>query len=86
MRIRDTSKVRTIYIYACPRGNDNIGSLIDYIAISGTMERNVLEYVDHLHEHFVHPCSINAQGRYNVPLDPDEGYRCVAFTPCIQLV
>ncbi|KAF8690242.1 hypothetical protein AX14_003044 [Amanita brunnescens Koide BX004] len=49
-------------------------SLIDYIAISGTMERNVLEYVDHLHEHFIHPCSINAQGRYNVPSDPDEGY------------
>ncbi|KAI0031677.1 enolase C-terminal domain-like protein [Vararia minispora EC-137] len=49
-------------------------SLIDYIAISGTMERNVLEYVDHLHEHFLHPCSINSNGRYNVPHDPREGY------------
>ncbi|KAG2008656.1 mandelate racemase/muconate lactonizing enzyme, variant 2 [Coprinopsis cinerea AmutBmut pab1-1] len=49
-------------------------SLIDYICISGSMERNVLEYVDHLHEHFVNPCSINAQGRYNVPVNPDEGY------------
>ncbi|KAF8875072.1 enolase C-terminal domain-like protein [Infundibulicybe gibba] len=49
-------------------------SLIDYIAVSGTMERNVLEYVDHLHEHFVTPCSINARGRYNVPTNPDEGY------------
>ncbi|KAF8638174.1 hypothetical protein AX17_002397 [Amanita inopinata Kibby_2008] len=49
-------------------------SLIDYIAVSGTMERNVLEYVDHLHEHFVTPCSINANGRYNVPSNPDEGY------------
>ncbi|KAF4618288.1 hypothetical protein D9613_011644 [Agrocybe pediades] len=49
-------------------------SLIDYIAISGTMERNVLEFVDHLHEHFVTPCSINAQGRYNVPMNPGEGY------------
>ncbi|PFH48974.1 hypothetical protein AMATHDRAFT_76464 [Amanita thiersii Skay4041] len=49
-------------------------SLIDYIAISGTMERNVLEYVDHLHEHFVTPCSINENGRYNVPSNPDEGY------------
>ncbi|KAF8068680.1 enolase C-terminal domain-like protein [Lyophyllum atratum] len=49
-------------------------SLIDYIAVSGTMERNVLEFVDHLHEHFVTPCSINAQGRYNVPTNPDEGY------------
>ncbi|KAF5310551.1 hypothetical protein D9619_008203 [Psilocybe cf. subviscida] len=49
-------------------------SLIDYIAVSGTMERNVLEFVDHLHEHFVTPCSINAQGRYNVPINPKEGY------------
>ncbi|KAF9051765.1 enolase C-terminal domain-like protein [Panaeolus papilionaceus] len=49
-------------------------SLIDYIAISGTMERNVLEFVDHLHEHFVTPCSINDRGRYNVPDIPSEGY------------
>ncbi|KAF7980524.1 hypothetical protein HWV62_37647 [Athelia sp. TMB] len=49
-------------------------SLIDYIAVSGSMERNVLEYVDHLHEHFVYPCSINSKGRYNVPIDPKEGY------------
>lgn len=41
------------------------------------MERNVLEFVDHLHEHFVTPCSINSRGRYNVPNDPNEGYRCV---------
>jgi len=49
-------------------------SLIDYIAVSGTMERNVLEYVDHLHEHFVYPVSINSQGRYNVPQSKSEGY------------
>lgn len=41
------------------------------------MERNVLEFVDHLHEHFVTPCSINAQGRYNAPINPKEGYRFV---------
>lgn len=49
-------------------------SLVDYIAVSGTMERNVLEYVDHLHEHFLYPCSINERGRYNVPSNPVEGY------------
>jgi len=49
-------------------------SLIDYIAVSGSMERNVLEFVDHLHEHFVTPCSINENGRYNVPTNPHEGY------------
>lgn len=52
-------------------------SLIDYIAISGTMERNVLEFVDHLHEHFLYPCSINKNGRYNVPSNAQEGYRFV---------
>ena len=41
-------------------------SLIDYIAVSGSIETNVLEYVDHLHEHFESPCTINARGRYNV--------------------
>jgi len=49
-------------------------SLIDYIAVSGTMERNTLEYVDHLHEHFIYPASINSNGKYNVPQDPEEGY------------
>ncbi|ORX39717.1 putative mandelate racemase/muconate lactonizing enzyme [Kockovaella imperatae] len=49
-------------------------SLIDYIAVSGDMDRNVLEFVDHLHENFLYPCSINADGRYNVPLNPNEGY------------
>ncbi|PCH39452.1 enolase C-terminal domain-like protein [Wolfiporia cocos MD-104 SS10] len=49
-------------------------SLIDYIAVSGSMERNVLEFVDHLHEHFLYPCSINKNGRYNVPNNDKEGY------------
>ena len=33
-------------------------SMIDYVAISGTKEGRVIEYVDHLHEHFVDPCNI----------------------------
>lgn len=33
------------------------------------------EYVDHLHEHFVYPCSINSKGHYNVPTHEKEGYR-----------
>jgi hypothetical protein len=59
------------------------GSLIDYIAVSGTMERNVLEYTDHLHEHFLYPCSIN-KGRYNVPNSPAEGYR-LCIIPIVWL-
>jgi L-fuconate dehydratase len=33
-------------------------SMIDYLVISGTMEDRVIEYVDHLHEHFLDPCEI----------------------------
>jgi L-fuconate dehydratase len=33
-------------------------SMIDYLAVSGTKEGRVIEYVDHLHEHFVTPCVI----------------------------
>ncbi len=58
-----------------------LNSLIDYIAVSGTMERNVLEFVDHLHEHFLYPCSINKNGRYNVPSNAVEGYRSVSLLP-----
>jgi L-fuconate dehydratase len=33
-------------------------SMIDYLVVSGTKEGRVIEYVDHLHEHFVDPCRI----------------------------
>ncbi len=33
-------------------------SMIDYIAVSGTREGRVIEFVDHLHEHFIDPCRI----------------------------
>ena len=33
-------------------------SMIDYLAVSGTMNARVVEYVDHLHEHFVEPCVV----------------------------
>lgn len=33
-------------------------SMIDYVSIAGTREGRVIEYVDHLHEHFVDPCII----------------------------
>jgi L-fuconate dehydratase len=49
-------------------------ALFDYIAVSASLENRVLEYVDHLHEHFVHP--MVESGRYRVPMEP--GY-CVAM-------
>lgn len=33
-------------------------SMIDYLCIAGTKEGRVIEFVDHLHEHFVDPCVI----------------------------
>ncbi|XUY26684.1 L-fuconate dehydratase [Agrobacterium sp. rho-8.1] len=33
-------------------------SMIDYLVVSGTKDGRVIEYVDHLHEHFIEPCDI----------------------------
>ena len=44
-------------------------SLFDYIAVGGSLHDRVLEYVDHLHEHFLHPVTIRA-GRYMPPAEP----------------
>jgi L-fuconate dehydratase len=44
-------------------------SLFDYIAVSGSLEDRVLEYVDHLHEHFVDPVTMRG-GRYLPPTRP----------------
>lgn len=44
-------------------------SIFDYIAVSGSLENRVCEYVDHLHEHFVDPCVIR-NARYVVPMSP----------------
>lgn len=44
-------------------------SMIDYISISGTKEDRVIEYVDHLHEHFLEPVVIK-NGAYMPPQKP----------------
>jgi L-fuconate dehydratase len=41
----------------------------DYIAVSGTQEERVIEWVDHLHEHFKEPAVVR-EGRYLAPLAP----------------
>ncbi|MDB2700745.1 fuconate dehydratase [Alphaproteobacteria bacterium] len=33
-------------------------AMIDYLCISGRRDEQVIEYVDHLHEHFLNPCQI----------------------------
>ncbi|MGW2912983.1 L-fuconate dehydratase [Streptomyces asoensis] len=44
-------------------------SMFDYLALSGTTEDRVIEYVDHLHEHFTEPVVIR-DGHYTAPLAP----------------
>jgi L-fuconate dehydratase len=44
-------------------------SMFDFIAVSGTMEDRVIEFVDHLHEHFEDPVTI-LRGRYMPPTQP----------------
>jgi L-fuconate dehydratase len=44
-------------------------SLFDYICVSASLENRVLEYVDHLHEHFIVPVVIR-NGRYMPPARP----------------
>ncbi|WP_329466925.1 L-fuconate dehydratase [Streptomyces sp. NBC_01431] len=44
-------------------------SMFDYVAVSGTLKDRVIEYVDHLHEHFVDPVRI-ANGHYLAPSLP----------------
>ncbi len=44
-------------------------SFFDYAAVSGTFEDRAIEFVDHLHEHFVDP-AIVAGGRYLAPAAP----------------
>ena len=44
-------------------------SIFDYIAVSGSLEDRLCEYVDHLHEHFIDPC-IAKNARYVTPLRP----------------
>jgi L-fuconate dehydratase len=44
-------------------------SMFDYVAVSGTREGRVIEWIDHLHEHFVTPASVR-DGRYQTPTEP----------------
>ncbi len=44
-------------------------SIFDYISVSASLENRVLEYVDHLHEHFVDPITVK-NGRYMPPKMP----------------
>jgi len=44
-------------------------SIFDYIAVGASLENRILEYVDHLHEHFVNPVRM-VNGHYMPPEAP----------------
>ncbi|MET7373327.1 enolase C-terminal domain-like protein [Micromonospora arida] len=44
-------------------------SMFDFVAVSGSMRDRVVEYVDHLHEHFLDPVVVK-DGHYVVPSAP----------------
>ena len=44
-------------------------SMFDFVALSGTTEDRVIEYVDHLHDHFITPVVIR-EGHYTAPTAP----------------
>jgi L-fuconate dehydratase len=51
-------------------------SAFDYIAVSGSLDERMIEYVDHLHEQFAEPVRV-VRGRYLLPRSP--GY--ASMTP-----
>ena len=44
-------------------------SAFDYVAVSGSLDGRMIEYVDHLHEHFTEPVRVS-RGRYRLPRTP----------------
>lgn len=56
-------------------------AMFDYIAVSGSLEDRVVEYVDHLHEHFLDPVVVE-QGRYRAPLRP--GYSVEMYPESLE--
>lgn len=57
-------------------------SIFDFLAVSCTLEDRVIEYVDHLHEHFLHPVTLR-NGRYLVP--HEAGYSIEMLAESIAL-
>jgi len=56
-------------------------SAFDFVSVSATMENRVIEYVGHLHEHFVDPVRID-RGRYLMPEKP--GYSIEIYTESLE--
>ncbi|QTE28066.1 L-fuconate dehydratase [Pengzhenrongella sicca] len=82
-RLASVNEILSVYLMAkmfdvpvCPHAG-GVGlcelvqhlSIFDYVAVSGTLEGRVTEFVDHLHEHFTDPCVVKG-GSYTLPSRP----------------
>jgi L-fuconate dehydratase len=82
-RLGGLNEILTVYMLAakygklvCPHAG-GVGlceyvqhmSMIDYVQISADIGERVIEYIDHLHEHFEDPCEMS-NGAYQVPRLP----------------
>jgi L-fuconate dehydratase len=54
-------------------------SMFDFVAVSGSLQDRVIEYVDHLHEHFIDPVVVR-DGAYRLPETPGFSSRMRAET------
>ena len=52
-------------------------SMFDQVSVSGSTEGRMIEFVDHLHEHFVSPVVIS-KGSYQAPLTAGSGAEMLA--------
>lgn len=82
-RLASVNEILAVYLMAAKRGvpvcphAGGVGlcelvqhlSIFDYIALTGTTENRITEYVDHLHEHFADPCIVE-NARYILPSQP----------------
>lgn len=59
-------------------------SMFDVVALSGSTAGRVIEFVDHLHEHFVTPTVVR-DGRYWAPLAPGSGGEMLAASRTAHL-
>jgi L-fuconate dehydratase len=94
-RLASVNEILSVYVLAakygkavCPHAG-GVGlceyvqhlSMIDYVQISADLTDRVVEFVDHLHEHFEDPCRIE-NGAYIAPTMP--GYSIKMFTDSIE--
>jgi L-fuconate dehydratase len=49
-------------------------AIFDYLRVSGSLDGRMIEYVDHLHEHFTDPVTVTG-GRYRLPTAPGYSVR-----------